>query len=77
MVGNFNEYEIFRNKKNSRVYLSRAIEQELIVPDKVEGIKNINRQFRIVSKVFDSKESHQFIKEGKEIVLRVTFIKNI
>lgn len=65
------EYEIFVNKRTDRIYLSKSLETTQLKPSELEGVVEIKRPFRIVSKVFDSEE-HQFVKEGKEIVLRVT-----
>lgn len=72
MLENTSEYEFFKNKKTDKIYLSRALEQTFLKPDEIEGLREITRPFRILSKVFESKESHEFIKQGKELVLRIT-----
>jgi len=65
------QYEIFRNKKTDRIYLSKSLEIIQLKPSELEGVLEIKRPIRIVSKVMEGEE-HHFIKEGKEIVLRVT-----
>ncbi|HVW12229.1 MAG TPA: Shedu immune nuclease family protein [Mucilaginibacter sp.] len=44
----------------------------MLITTETEGVKEINRPIRIVSKVFDCKEDQKFVKEGKELVLRIT-----
>lgn len=72
MLENSSEYEIHINKRTDRIYLSKAIEQKILTRDVVDGIGEISRPFRILSKVIDNRESHEFIKDGKELVLRIT-----
>src|SRR5262245_60501689 len=66
------DYEYFRNKRADRVYLSKSLDQLVFRKDEKGNLQRMSRPFRIVSKIVDAKESHQFIKDGKEIVLRVT-----
>ena len=67
------EFDYFSNKRTDRVYLSRSIAQKSFQRDKqTDKIKEIERPIRILSKVIDSEEDHQFIKDGKELVLRIT-----
>jgi hypothetical protein len=66
------DYEYFKNKRNDRVYLSRSLEAKQLYKDEGGNIKELVRPFRIVSKVIDGAENHEFIKEGKEVSLRVT-----
>lgn len=72
MLENTSEHEIFINKRTDRVYLSKAIEQKILRPSDTEGIKEISRDFRIISKVFDGIEAHEFIKQGSKVNLRIT-----
>jgi len=65
------EYDFFLNKRMDRIYLSKSLETTILKPIEPEGLTEIKRYFRIISQVFESEE-HQFIKKGKEIVLRVT-----
>jgi hypothetical protein len=44
----------------------------MLTNSEVEGLKEIKRPIRIASKVFDCHEDHKFIKEGKELILRIT-----
>lgn len=67
------EYDYFANKRTDRVYLSRSISQKSFKKDeKTNKVKEIERPIRIVSKVIDSEEDHQFIKDGKQVSLRIT-----
>lgn len=72
MLENTSEHEIFINKRTDRVYLSKAIEQKVLRRSAPENIEEISRDFRIVSKVFDGIEAHEFIKQGSKINLRIT-----
>lgn len=65
------EYEMFLNKKIDKIYISKSFDAIQLKPSMEEGMIKLSRPIRYVSKVLDS-EQHQFIKEGKEIVLRVT-----
>lgn len=51
MTNESSEYEMHLNKRTDRIYLSKALEQKTFQPDELTGIKEINRTFRIVSKV--------------------------
>jgi hypothetical protein len=66
------DYEYFRNKRADRVYLSKSLRQLEFQKDEHGNVQKMSRAFRIVSKIVEAKESHQFIKDGREIVLRVT-----
>lgn len=62
-----NEFEYFTNKRPDRVYISKSI-QPRPSPSEPEP----DRTFRILSKVFDTEESHQFVTINNEVVLRIT-----
>lgn len=66
------DYEYFRNKRTDRVYLSKSLRQPEFTKDSQDNIQKLSRPFRIVSKIVESTESHQFIKDGREITLRIT-----
>ena len=66
------DYDYFKNKRPDRVYLSRALEQKALVRTETGEIREMIRPFRIVSKIVESSEDHKFIKDGKEVSLRVT-----
>jgi hypothetical protein len=66
------DYEYFRNKRTDRVYLSKSLRQLEQSKDSAGNIQQLSRPFRIVSKIVESTESHQFIKDGSEIALRIT-----
>lgn len=66
------DYEYFKNKRPDRVYLSRTLSQKQYKKNQNGEVEEFQRPFRVVSKVIDSKESHEFFKDGKQISLRVT-----
>jgi len=66
------DYEYFRNKRPDRVYLSKSLRQLELSKDADGNVQKLSRPFRIVSKIVESTESHQFIRDGREIVLRIT-----
>jgi hypothetical protein len=60
------EIVYFEGKQPDRTYISKSFqESELLEPEKPKYI-------RILSKVFDQKEHHEFAKIKKEVVLRIT-----
>lgn len=66
------DYEYFRNKRADRVYLSRSLSQNLYRKADDGEVEELERPFRIVSKVIDCAESHQFFRQGKQVSLRIT-----
>lgn len=66
------DYEYFRNKRQDRVYLSRSLENKTFRPLGDGEVEEIVRPFRIVSKIVECQEGHKFIKDGKQISLRIT-----
>lgn len=66
------DYEYFSNKRQDRVYVSPSLKSEQYERGADGELRELERPFRIVSKVVDCDESHQFIKDGKEVSLRVT-----
>lgn len=66
------DYEYFKNKRTDRVYLSRSIDQKILYKDEEGAIRELVRPFRIISKVIETQETHKFIRDGKEVSLRVT-----
>jgi len=66
------DYDYFKNKRADRVYLSRTLEQKAMVRTDSGEVREMVRPFRIVSKIVESSEDHKFIKEGKEVSLRIT-----
>lgn len=61
------EFDYFKNKNPRRIYISKSIQ-----PKPSTNEPNDLRKIRILSKVFDSKESHQFVRIHGEVVLRVS-----
>jgi hypothetical protein len=66
------DYEYFMNKRTDRVYLSRSLVNRGFEPTGDGEVREIERPFRIISKIVEESEGHQFIKNGKEVSLRVT-----
>lgn len=66
------DYEYFRNKRADRVYLSRSLSQKSYRKVADGEVEELERPFRIVSKVIDCAESHQFFRQGKQVSLRIT-----
>jgi hypothetical protein len=66
------DLEYFDNKREDRVYLSRSLDAKLRKVNLDGEIEEFIRPFRIVSKKLSTSESHKFIKDGKQISLRIT-----
>ena len=66
------DYEYFKNKKSDKVYLSRQLESKFLKLDEDGEIQELTRPFRYISKILNISESHKFIKDGKEVSLRIT-----
>lgn len=65
------DYEIFLNKKTDKIYMSKALDTTQIKSSVEDGVVELSRPFRIISKILEG-EDHIFVKEGKELVLRIT-----
>lgn len=65
-------YEYFKNKRTDRVYLSKLLSQKQYRKNDDGVAEEFERPFRLVSKVIDCAESHQFFKDGKQVSLRIT-----
>ncbi len=65
------EYEIFLNKRTDKIYMSKSLDVTQPKPTTDQGIVELPRPIRILSRISES-EDHHFIKEGKELVLRIT-----
>lgn len=70
--GMSDDYEYHRNKRADRVYLSRSLETKAYRKLDDGSLEEFRRPLRIVSKVVDTKEAHEFFKDGKEVSLRIT-----
>lgn len=66
------DYEYFINKRTDRVYLSKSLDAKFPIRKENGEIEELIRPFRIVSKIVDTTETHQFIKDGKQVSLRIT-----
>jgi hypothetical protein len=66
------DLEFFQNKRADRIYLSKSLSKKQFRKTEGGGVEEFERPFRIVSKVIDGAESHQFFKEGKQVSLRIT-----
>ena len=71
MINNDNEYDYYKGKQPDKIYISKRIESrktEIIDGKIVEKLIPI----RYASKVIDSEQTYEFIKEKSEVKLRVT-----
>lgn len=66
------EKEYFDNKRNDKVYLSRQISTKIPSKDADGSIVETIRPLRYISRIINSSEGHEFVKQGGEIVLRIT-----
>ncbi len=66
------DFEYFKNKRTDRLYLSKSLDAKIPYKDENGEIKELIKPFRIISKVIDGSEAHVFIKEGKQVSLRIT-----
>ena len=60
------EHEYFRNKRTDRIYITSSF------PDAPSLEKEKQRKMRILSKIFDSNETHHVARIKKEDVIRIT-----
>lgn len=72
MIEEPTDYDYFINKRTDKVYLSRALDAKFVTKNEVGEIEEIVKPFRIVSKIVENTEDHKFIKDGKQISLRIT-----
>ncbi len=66
------DYEYFFNKRTDKVYLSKTLENISLQHNENGEVEEITKPFRIVSKVLNTEETHEFIKDGKQVSLRIT-----
>ena len=66
------DYEYFKNKRSDRIYLSRSLSIKQFRKNDAGEVEEFVRPFRIVSKIIECEESHQFFKDGKQVSLRIT-----
>jgi hypothetical protein len=66
------ELDYFLNKRTDRVYLSRSLDAKFYQKNEEGEVVELIRPFRIISKIIENEETHSFIKDGKEVSLRIT-----
>lgn len=66
------DYEYFKNKKSDKVYLSKSLESKVFHLDENGKVQELIRPFRYISKIVSTSENHKFIKDGKQVALRIT-----
>ncbi|GAB2612115.1 Shedu immune nuclease family protein [Belliella aquatica] len=66
------ELDYFLNKRTDRVYLSRSLDDKFLQTNEKGEVVELVRPFRIISKIIENTETHSFIKDGKEVSLRIT-----
>lgn len=64
--------EYFDNKRNDKVYLSKQIPHKIPFKNADGNIVETIRPLRYISRIINSSEGHEFVKQGGEIVLRIT-----
>jgi hypothetical protein len=66
------DYDIFNNKLPNKLYMSKQIETIGYERNSDDEVVEIKRPIRIISNIMQLAEEHTFIKDGKEIALRIT-----
>lgn len=66
------DYDYFLNKRSDRVYLSKSLEATSFRKSKDGEVEEFVRFFRMISKIIDCCETHNFVKDGKQVSLRIT-----
>ena len=66
------DYDYFMKKRSDLVYLSGPIPNKVFRTGENGQAEEVDRPVRIVHKVIDCAESHEFFKEGKQVSLRIT-----
>lgn len=66
------KYDYFVNKRPDKIYLSQRLEDKTFTPTDSGEVQELIRPFRIISKIVDTAENHTFIKDGKQVSLRIT-----
>lgn len=66
------DYDYFQNKRDDRVYLSKSLIAKSYRKNEDGEVEEFERPFRIVSKIINCAESHQFFRDGKQVSLRIT-----
>ena len=64
------DFEYFENMKSDRTYISKSFKDFPTYTENREVVEG--KPLRIVQKVFDVKEPHEFVKIKNEVVLRIT-----
>ena len=66
------DYKYFENKREDKVYVSRMIPSKIPFKDSEGEVRELIKPLRIVSKIVPCQEGHAFIKQGSELILRIT-----
>lgn len=69
---NVSDFEYFNNKKTDKLYMSKQLEKIDYAKGEGEEVVQIMRPFRIISSIVHPQEDHSFIKDGKQVALRIT-----
>ena len=64
--------EIFNNKRPDKIYVSPQFAHKDFIKDSTETIQEIVRPFRKISKIITTSEGNEYVKQGQEIVIRLT-----
>lgn len=66
------DFEFFNNKKTDKLYMSKQLETLAFTKGEDGEVVQIKRPFRIISSIVQPQEDHSFIKDGKQVALRIT-----
>lgn len=69
---NVSDFDFFNNKKTDTLYMSKQLETLAFAKGEDEEVIQIKRPFRIISSIVQPQEDHSFIKDGKQVALRIT-----
>jgi hypothetical protein len=64
--------EIFDNKRDDKVYVSPKFAHKNLLKDETGAIQEIIRPIRKISKIITASEGHEYVKQGQEMILRLT-----
>jgi hypothetical protein len=64
--------EIFANKREYKIYVSRPVDTKIPTKDSEGNITDMIRPIRYISRIITASEGHEHIKQGSELVIRLT-----
>jgi len=64
--------EIFDKKRTDKVYVSPQFDHKDSIKDSTGAVQEITRPIRKISKIITASEGHEYVKQGQEMVIRLT-----